>query len=157
MAEWGEPMSDVEFEAAGPDVTPPLEYDHDSRGAVQAPAMGKRTRDQPLGAASGDGYDDMMHDRIKRLNIGRERTVPRMVWHGSAEISQIASVDPHAARHEIARMPSFDAQAEREMVDNTYTCVNRLLGKLHDERQIRRRRRPSQLGMDQEDSGDESL
>lgn len=151
-------MSDVEYEAAGPDVTPPL------LGCEQygfPPAMGKRARDgHPPAGSDGGGWDDVMHDRIKRLNLGREASQPRMVWHGSAEMSHIASaVASHAAGagQPLARAPSFDAQAERELLDNTYTCVNRLLGNLHEERQSRRRRRHPHAGMEEEDSGDEDL
>jgi len=157
-ADWGEAMSDVELEPVGLDVTPPAAYGHGVLEMLPASAMGKRGREQ-FAPASGSA-DEAMHERIKRLNLGRPAAQPQMVWFGSTELSQLTSVEPNAtrARHAVARTPSFDAQSERELLDNTYTCMNQLLGKLHEERLGRRRRRPSHIiGMEDTESGDEDL
>jgi hypothetical protein len=161
-AEWGEAMDDVEFETLGPDVTPPLDG-HAPHFAPAATLYGKRGRTEygvdggaqhglgPLDNSSdacGD-ENEIMHARIKRLDIGRDMAPPGLVWHGDTSLAELARQQQpqpehthtaHAHSSPIPRKPSFDAQSERERLDLTYTCVNQLLGRLHEERQARRRR-----------------
>ncbi|KAJ1639483.1 hypothetical protein T492DRAFT_935507 [Pavlovales sp. CCMP2436] len=161
MSGWGD--MDVEWSEQGPDTTPPLAaYACAPSGMSPASAFGKRGRELQHGATEGGDSDEGMHERIKRLNIGREGAPPRLVWHGDAQLVQLAAAPAalagpvdEASRARLERLPSFDAQSEREMLDCTYTCMNRLLGRLHEERKVRRRSHMDDNGLDESDDDDD--
>lgn len=145
-----EPMEEVELGVGAHDVTPPpVHLGHETSAAS---AFAKRGRHDAFDVVD----DDMMHDRIKRLNIGRE---------GASQLESAWQRDAkHAhAHHEAARehaaeaagqapngqsvLASGAARADLHAADEangdaenlSYHGINQLLARMHVERESRRR------------------
>mmetsp|Transcript_18199 Transcript_18199/g.46937 ORF Transcript_18199/g.46937 Transcript_18199/m.46937 type:complete len:177 (-) Transcript_18199:138-668(-) len=144
-----EPMEEVDLVGSvGHDVTPPPGH-LTSNGTVAAAVYTKRSRhDASDGANIAD--DDMMHDRIKRLNIGREGARQRGdAWYARAEHArehadlaarQTSADAPHALATGLsAQEPQGAEEVGSDVESSRYYGINQLLGRMHVERETRRR------------------